>query len=274
MNLAHADQKHRPPDRPPPVTSRAGTMKPYSARRLHALLPDDIMPMTLEAVYMDERTNEQWLAALGRPGPEGEDALADLRALLVRGLSYAMADRPQVGEADIEGFVQDALLKILDHLDSFRGESRFTTWAQKIAVHEAFTELRRKRWENVSLDEMIAQYGGDFTPSVLADTVPSPEAQLTQRALLELVRRLIVEDLTDRQRQAILGVVFAGMPTEEVARRMGTNRNALYKLMHDARQRLKRCLQAEGVSLESALAAFEPAGGKRYAAYHVKSTGG
>jgi RNA polymerase sigma-70 factor (ECF subfamily) len=206
---------------------------------------------------MRERSNEAWLAALSESGPEQGTALADLRALLVRGLGYAMADRPGVTGADIEGFVQDALLKILDNLDSFRGESRFTTWAQKIAVHEAFSELRRKRWQNVSLDDVIGQYEGDFTPSFLMDPAPSPEQQVTQQALLDMIERLIAEELTDRQRRALVAVVLAGMPTEEVARRMGTNRNALYKLMHDARQRLKRRLLAQGISAEEALSAFE-----------------
>jgi RNA polymerase sigma-70 factor (ECF subfamily) len=206
---------------------------------------------------MRERTSVEWVTALGQPGRQRAEALADLRAQLVRGLGYAMADRPDVTEADIQGFVQDALLKILDHLDSFRGESRFITWAQKIAVHEAFTELRRKRWENVSLDDMIDRYEGDFTPSILTDPDPSPEQQVTRQSLLEMVKRLVEEELTERQRRAILAMVFAGMPTEEVARRMGTNRNALYKLMHDARQRLKRRMVAEGVSLEEVLAAFE-----------------
>lgn len=218
---------------------------------------------------MRERTNQEWLAALSEAGPEREAALADLRTFLVRGLGYAMVDRPRVTGADIEGFVQDTLLKILDNLDSFRGESRFTTWAQRIAVHEAFTELRRQRWENISLEQLIARYEGDFTPSFLTDSDPSPEERVTQRRLLDTVERLIVEELSDRQRQAIIGVVFAGMPTEEVARRMGTNRNALYKLMHDARQRLKRCMQAEGISLEDALAAFETPPGKRSSAHHV-----
>jgi RNA polymerase sigma-70 factor (ECF subfamily) len=197
------------------------------------------------------------MAALSEPGPERAEALADLRGQLVRGLGYAMVDRPDVTSADIEGFVQDALLKILDNLGSFRGESRFTTWAQKIAVHEAFTELRRKRWGNVSLDDLIERYEGDYTPAVLTDPEPSPEQQVTRERLLEMVKRLIADELTDRQRRAMVAVVFAGMPTEEVARRMDTNRNALYKLMHDARQRLKRRMEAEGISLDDALAAFE-----------------
>jgi RNA polymerase sigma-70 factor (ECF subfamily) len=206
---------------------------------------------------MIERTNQEWLDALSEPGPDRAEALEDLRRRLVRGLGYAMADRPDVTEAHIEGFVQEALLKILDNLASFRGESRFTTWAQKIAVHEAFTELRRKRWENVSLDDLIEQYEGDFTPSVLTDSDPSPEQRVTRRMLIEMVQRLIAEELTERQRQAVIAVVFAGMPTQEVARRMHTNRNALYKLMHDARRRLKQRMEADGVSLEEALAAFE-----------------
>ena len=218
---------------------------------------------------MPKRTNQEWLAALSEPGTEREAALADLRTFLIRGLGYAMADRPQVTEADVEGFVQEALLKILESLDSFRGESRFTTWAQRIAVHEAFTELRRKRWDDVSLEEMLARYEGDFTPSVLTSPDPSPEARVAQQRLLEMVERLIVEELTDRQQRAIIGVVFAGMPTEEVARRMGTNRNALYKLMHDARQRLKRRMEVEGISLEDALAAFETPTGKRSSTQHV-----
>ena len=206
---------------------------------------------------MIQRTNDEWRSALKEPGPDRADALRDLRVRLVRGLGYAMADRPDVTEAHIEGFVQDALLKILDNLASFRGDSRFTTWAQRIAVHEAFDELRRKRWENVSLDEMLEQYEGDFTPTVLDDPDPSPEQRVTRRTILETVRRLINEELTDRQRRAMQGVVLAGMPTAEVARRMDTNRNALYKLMHDARQRLKRRMEAEGISLEEALDAFQ-----------------
>lgn len=204
---------------------------------------------------MVERTNQEWLAELR--GPEREDALADLRALLVKGLRYAMADRPAVTEADLEDFAQEALLKILAGLDTFRGESRFTTWAQKIAVRVAFTELRRRRWKDVSLEDLVAPYSdGDLTPSVLADEAPSPEQRVTQQLLMEMVQRMIAEELTERQRQATTAAVIGGMPLEEVARRMGTNRNALYKLLHDARQRLQKRMFARGLSPEDVLAAF------------------
>lgn len=203
---------------------------------------------------MKDRTNEEWLAEL--QGPEQDRALADLRAFLVRGLGYALASYSDVDEAMIEDFVQDALLRILGALDSFRGESRFTTWAQKIAVRVAYSELRRRRWRDVSLDDLIASYDLDFVPDMLVDPSAGPDQQATQQIFLNTLRRLIATELTDKQRQAMVAVRIHGMPLEEVARRMGTNRNALYKLLHDARQRLKRKMEAEGLSPEDILAAF------------------
>lgn len=205
---------------------------------------------------MAERTNEEWLADLRGPAREG--ALADLRAFLVRGLRYGLSNRSDVDEANLEDFAQDALLKILDALDTFRGESKFTTWAQKIAIRVALTELRRKRWQDVSLDGIIDAQGLDFVPDMMIDTTAGPDQQAVQRQFLSTLRRLIATELTDKQRQALVAVRIHGMPLEEVARRMGSNRNAMYKLLHDARQRLKSKLEDEGLSAEEILAAFGP----------------
>jgi RNA polymerase sigma-70 factor (ECF subfamily) len=190
-------------------------------------------------------------------GPERDKALAELRVVLVRGLRGALAGRAGGGfdPAAIEDFAQDALVKILGNLDSFRGESRFTTWAQKIAVRVAFTELRRKRWRDVSLQDLVARYGAaKARMDTLADPSPTPEQLLSQQVLPATLERFIVEELTDRQRQALVAVEIEEMPLEEVARRMNTNRNALYKLLHDARRRLKRRVMAEGISPHDLLA--------------------
>jgi len=206
-----------------------------------------------------ERSNEQWVAALSQPSTDEYDvALADLRAILVRGLGYALADRSNVRDNDLEDFAQDALLKILKGLRTFRGESRFTTWAHKIAVRVAFTELRRRRWRDVSLDEMTESREGntDFIPESLADLSIGPEQEAMQQAILSTLRRLIREELTDRQRQA-MQAVLKGMPLEEVARRMDTNRNALYKLLHDSRRRLQKRMLDEGLSAQDVMSAFE-----------------
>jgi RNA polymerase sigma-70 factor (ECF subfamily) len=90
---------------------------------------------------MKERDNETWLADLR--GPLRDEALVDLRATLVRGLGYGLASRSDVDDQALEDFAQEALLKILGALDSFRGEAKFTTWAQKIA----------KEWLTRKLDE-------------------------------------------------------------------------------------------------------------------------
>ncbi|HSR31599.1 MAG TPA: sigma-70 family RNA polymerase sigma factor [Anaerolineae bacterium] len=207
---------------------------------------------------MKERTNEEWLEALR--GPERDEALADLRAFLVRGLGYGLASRSDVDDQILEDFVQDALLKILNALDSFRGESRFTTWAQKIAVNVAFTELRRRRWQDTSLDQLTEGQSLDFVPDLLVDHSAGPDQQAVQRLFLEALQRIIATELTDKQRQALVAVRIKGMPLEEVARRMGTNRNALYKLLHDARQRLKKKMEEEGLSPQDVLDAFSFAG--------------
>ena len=207
-----------------------------------------------EGAVMMQRTNEEWLTTLHGPGRD--EVLADLRALLVRSLGYGLAGWSGVDEATVEDLAQDGLLRVLDGLDSFRGESHFTTWARKIAINGAFTELRRRRWREVSLDEMIELAETDFIPQRLADPGAGTDKQATQRIFLSTLRRIIDEELTDRQRQALVAFYIHGVPLEEVAKRMGTNRNALYKLLHDARQRLKKWLMVKGLSPQDFLDAF------------------
>jgi RNA polymerase sigma-70 factor, ECF subfamily len=203
---------------------------------------------------MAERSNQEWLVDL--QGPRRAAAIADLRIVLLRGLRYGMASYG-VTEADLEDFVQEALLKTLDNLASYRGEALFTTWAQKIAARVALSELRRRRWRDVSLQDLLAEHeGSDFTPAVLTDQGPDPAQIVLRRMMLEKVQRMIAEELTDKQQQAMTAVMQGGMPLQEVAVRMGTNRNALYKLLHDARQRLQKRMQREGLSPDEILAMF------------------
>src|ERR687898_62838 len=200
-------------------------------------------------VTVKESSNDQWLVALR--GPNRDEALAELRVALMRGLKAALGGQASRVESSVEDFVQEALIKILDNLDSFRGECRFTTWAQKICVRTAFAEMRRSRWRNVSLDELISQPEG----STAADPQLDPERAATQTMIMEKFRRFIDEELTDRQRTALLATLD-GMPLEAVADRMNTNRNSLYKLLHDARKRLRRRMSAEMLSPQDVLGAF------------------
>jgi len=203
---------------------------------------------------MEQRSNQEWLDALKSPGAERDRALAELRALLVRGLNYALRDwRRTAGrdfEALAEDFCQEALLRILDNLDSFEGRSRFTTWAHKIAVRVALTELRRKRWQDVSLDKLVAEDGAE---SMMSTDEAGPETEAERTDLMAWMKRIMMEELTEKQRKAIAAIAFGGMPLEEVARRMDTNRNALYKVIHDGRVRLKRRLAREGMNPQDIL---------------------
>jgi len=201
-----------------------------------------------------QRTSEEWLAALSGPGRD--EALTDLRALLVRGLRYGLAGWSGVDQTTLEDLTQEALLKILHGLDSFRQESHFTTWAQKIAINGAISELRRRRWRDVSLDELVELGETHFIPQRLADPAADTEKQATQRMFLSALRQIIAEELTDKQRQAFFAAYIHAVPLEEVARRMSTNRNALYKLLHDARQRLKKRIMAKGLSPDDFAATF------------------
>lgn len=206
---------------------------------------------------MTQRTNEEWMEALREP--ISEEALTDLRVILLRGLRASLSRRVNTDlDALTEDFAQEALLKILKSLETFRGESRFTTWAQKIAIHVAFTELRRRRWKDISLQDIIETPEGDeYTPAILTDPSASPEMEATQNNMLDVVRELIENELTDKQRTAIIAILQGGMPLDEVARKMNTNRNALYKLIHDARRRLQERLEEKvGLTAEEVLAMF------------------
>ena len=203
---------------------------------------------------MKERTNEQWLMELRGPNPD--EALADLYELLVRGLRASLGGYGGGIEANVEDFAQEALIRITANLGSFRGESRFTTWAQKIAMNVALTELKRRRWRDVSLQDLLARREvadrrGPTDPQL------TPEQLVLQNMVLGELRRVVDQELTDRQREAVVAVLLEGMPISEVAKRMGTNQNALYKLLHDARKKLKRRMKAAGLSPQEVLVAFE-----------------
>lgn len=210
---------------------------------------------------MLERSNEEWIDDLTASGTIREAALIDLRQVIRSGLPYSLSkylsySDPQF-DALADDVVQETLLRALDHLHTFEGRSQFTTWVHKIAIRVALTELRRKRWEDISLDEILESSEAPANVSLMASESPDPDLIAEQGDSVAHVRRIIDEELTERQRKALIAVGVHGVPVAEVARRMDIKRNALYKLMHDARLRLKARLALEGMSVEDILEAFE-----------------
>lgn len=210
---------------------------------------------------MTSRTNENWLADLRGAGASHEEALSDLRAIIQKGLPYALSrwlspDDP-LFQPLVEEVAQDTLLRVLDQLDTFEGRSLFTTWVHKIAIRIALTELRRKRWRDASLDELTENEDMPPPPGLLADPQASPETSAERKDMIVRVRRILEEELTPKQREALVLLGVQDIPMEEAARRMKTNRNALYKLLHDARLRLKKRLALEELTPQDVLLAFE-----------------
>lgn len=210
---------------------------------------------------MAKRTNDQWLTELAQPGLARDAALVDLHQILLAGLRRGLLGQINTNapefETQAEDFVQESTLKILDKLHTFAGRSQFTTWAHKIAVSVALTELRRKRWQDNSLDGMLTTEEGDYTPKFIADKSPQPEKATEQAEMLAHVQRLIDEELTEKQRLAMETAVIQGKSTNEVAEIMDMKPNAVYKLLHDARLRLKKELEKEGLTTTDIISVFE-----------------
>ncbi|MCY4526931.1 MAG: RNA polymerase sigma factor [Anaerolineaceae bacterium] len=213
------------------------------------------------------RSNEEWLRALTGAPEDQEAAIADLQARLRRGLVWYLTrersdlDNRPLAELErmAEDFTQDALLRILKRLDSFRGESRFTTWATRIALRVAISDLRRARYRDFRLDDLTVE--GELLPrhdpaSAGDDPAPSPEGAAERQDVQERVLRALQDSLTPRQRQALEAVVLQNVPLEIVAQQMGSNRNALYKLLHDARRKLRARLEEQGLDVAYVLELF------------------
>lgn len=195
-------------------------------------------------------TNEEWVELLSEP--PNEQAVQELRNYLVRGLKPALSkyvDR----ELDqfVEDVAQDALLKVLDNIHSFRGESKLTTWAMKIAVREGLTVLRRKRWDNISIEDLKGPNSDDDSGEILSEVFstgnPTPELTTAQKMMLEKVQHIIKNVLTEKQRKVITAVMIHDLPVTVVAEQMNTNRNNIYKLVYDARKKLKNEFEVQGI---------------------------
>jgi RNA polymerase sigma-70 factor (ECF subfamily) len=190
----------------------------------------------------------RWLEALADTGPRREAALAELHALLVRAARRELARRgahQQIGGPELEDLAYqaagDALLAITQKLGQFRGESRFTTWAYKFAVFGVSASLGRHFVRNQAVlleaedwDRLPDRFGLD------------PEREWEWRDLLGAVRRAVDTELTPRQREVFVAIILNGVPLDALVVKLGSSRNAIYKMMFDARRKLRATLVANG----------------------------
>lgn len=212
------------------------------------------------------RTNQEWLHDLNSSGEPQEAAITDLRDILLRAALYFFSQnlddfggssRDEILQ-QAEDCAQDALIAVMNHLSDFRGDSKFSTWAYKFAINIALMAARRERWKGVSLDELSASSEGAFSEWVMQDKSnrAAPEQLAIQDEVREIIGDVIERDLTDKQRRVLLLMVFNEVPMDEVVRHLGANRNAVYKMLHDARRKLKSGLQARGFEVGEILTLF------------------
>ena len=201
-------------------------------------------------VSCDEQS-QAWLAALRGDGVKRDQAIARLHALLLRAARFELGRRraalSYVRGEELDDIAtqaaDDALMAVLAKLDDYRGASRFTTWAYKFALLEAGVRLRRRAWQG---REVVLDPESWPTP---ADPGSSAQEQLERTETLEALRGAVDRALTPHQRRVFVALALNEVPIDVLAERLGTNRNALYKTLHDARRKLRRELAAAGLAL-------------------------
>ena len=199
---------------------------------------------------------DDWVERLQGESSVRDPAIEELRAIILRGLSRSLNNRYGRG-FQAEDIVQEALLKILDSLDKFEGRSRFTTWAMTIATRVGISELRKKATQSISLDSLSAE--DSLKIDLEDDGNVSVEQKIDQRSMIQKLRELIATHLSDKQQLAIRALL-EGLPVDEIARRSGSNRNAVYKLIHDARLKLKEGFENAGIAADDVNTIFATGG--------------
>jgi RNA polymerase sigma-70 factor (ECF subfamily) len=192
---------------------------------------------------------EKWWDRLLTDGEAAPKAVIENLHLFVhRVIQRNFGRRKDCDAAFIEDITQDATMRILKGLPNFRSDSRFTTWAASVAFNVCYSELRRARWKDVSLDDLLQTGTGRSASQYEPATAPADSDQdAVRNKVFTALKEAMENDLTEKQRFAI-EAALAKVPFLEVTRHLKTNSNALYKMVHDARKKLKQVLLAKGIT--------------------------
>jgi RNA polymerase sigma-70 factor (ECF subfamily) len=200
----------------------------------------------------------EWWDVLLLQGETSPPAVIEsLRLFVQRAIRRSIGGRRECDSAFVEDVTQEATVRLLKNLRTFRGDSQFTTWATAVAVRVAFTELRRVHWKEVSLNQLLdareGNSGSRYEPAANQETAARNHAR---EELVSSLRQVMQRVLTERQLTAI-GAELAGMPMQQLAEQLQTNPNALYKLLHDARRKLKQGLADVGITEQDVRVALD-----------------
>jgi len=138
--------------------------------------------------------------------------------------------RDEDGAADA---AQDAFLKAFRGLAGFRGDASFRTWLLTIVANEARGVLRKRGRRN----ETVLEAAG---PVASGEATAEDSLETAQEA--ERVR-LLLEDLPEKQRQAVTLRVFDGLSFKEVGAVIGSSEGAARVNYHHGIRRLREMLK-------------------------------
>ena len=214
---------------------------------------------------MSRRSTEAWLYALQQTGVEQADALEALHDYLFRAVFLYLRDHRRdlayLSHSELrqmaDDFAQEAVLSIQVNLDRFDGRSKFTTWAYRFVINAAASELRRRYYrERLSWEEVAERETAVFQ-SIATSPEYDPETAVDRQRFLNELLTLIRTELNERQRFAFLAIYFDDQSIQETAEQLGTSANTVYKMLHDARKKIRAQLLARYVGEGDILALFE-----------------
>ena len=195
----------------------------------------------MEQVAFADEDSDAWVAALSSAGAAREEACSRLHELLLKAARFEVnrrrASLPHLRGDDFDDLAvqsaDDALVAILAKLDTFRGDSRFTTWAYKFALLEAEVKLRRRAWQGREIPLEPETW------DVFSAERSSPQVRAEESELLRELKTAIDEELSPHQREVLVALTLNDVPIDVLAERLNTTRGALYKTLHDARKKLR-----------------------------------
>ncbi|MFQ5858524.1 MAG: RNA polymerase sigma factor [Anaerolineae bacterium] len=224
---------------------------------------------------MSRRSDQEWVSDLRAAGQVQHQAFADLGRYLYRVVYNYLRNRKagllrlqQLDTSDLEelarGFTQEALQAVWEKLSTYEGRGKLTSWAATVAIRTAAYELRKPYWREGRMSASLA-YDPENNPEEWGGTNRewqetqqlSPAVRVQTAEILDLIETTIQQDLSERQRFAFAAQFIEGRSSDEIADDLGTTRNAVYMLIHEARKKIKRRLRETGHTPEGVLGMFQ-----------------
>lgn len=202
-----------------------------------------------------QEIEKQWLTVLNPVHKYYSIAISHLSKTIKKALTYSFSKSYKLNNEAIEDATQEALINILNNKDKFQNRSSFKTWAIKVAINTTLSNLRKKMWTEVHFEDF-----DENEPLVknryLISLFDGPEKKMRKKEIAKMVNDMIENVLSEKQKKAIKMIMIYGMPLEQVAERMQTNRNNLYKLLHDGKIKIKQKLKESGMDINMLLASI------------------